>query len=54
MNYFMLEYYNKEINDEYVLSVMDKNIVMESIKKTQYIDILKEDDEIIYKIRNIE
>jgi hypothetical protein len=54
MNYFMLEYYNKEINDEYVLSVMDKNIVMESIKNTQYIDILKEDDEIIYKIRNIE
>ena len=48
----MLEYYDKEISGNYTISVMDKNIVMETINEKQYVDIFKKDDEITYKIIN--
>ena len=50
LEYFMTEYYEEYMEKEYEISIMDKNIVMETIKNNQEIKIYKKDDEMVYKI----
>jgi len=49
MKYFMIEHFDTSIPDDYVLSIMDKNIVMSELNNKDNIEIIKNNDEITYK-----
>jgi len=49
MKYFMIEHFDTSIPDDYVLSIMDKNIVMLELNNKDNIEIIKNNDEITYK-----
>tara|TARA_B100001142_G_scaffold173604_1_gene173154 strand:+ start:570 stop:1331 length:762 start_codon:yes stop_codon:yes gene_type:complete len=49
LKYFMNEHYDVAIPETYILSVMDKNIVMMELNNKDNIEIFKDDDEITYK-----